>query len=108
MTSFILVCINGGLCTHTRFADPLKITVELPLDLLLSSQLQELSPVLHTLSLFGELAANTHTHDYGIVKSIPMIGWKHIKKHIFVTGFLSLSLSSSLSTLTLTARPTPG
>lgn len=49
---------------RTSFANPLQVTIELSFDLLLSSELQELSPVLHTLSLFGKLAADTNTHSH--------------------------------------------
>lgn len=38
----------------TCFADPLEVSVELSLNLLLSPQLQELAPVFHSLSLFGK------------------------------------------------------
>lgn len=52
--------------THTSFTNPLQVTIEFPFNLLLSSELEELSPVLHTLSLFGKLPAGihkgTHTH----------------------------------------------
>lgn len=52
------------MCALTCFADPLQVAVELSLDLLLSPQLEELAPVLDSLSLFGkftvgELVKNT-------------------------------------------------
>lgn len=43
----------------TCSADPLQVPVELPLDLLLPPQLEELAPVLHSLSLFGKFTAGT-------------------------------------------------
>ena len=43
----------------TCFADPLQVSVELSLNLLLSPQLEELAPVLHSLSLFGKFTADT-------------------------------------------------
>jgi len=54
----VCVCV----CALTCFADPLQVPVELPLDLLLPPQLQELAPVLHALSLFGELSAEQRPH----------------------------------------------
>lgn len=66
---FLFVCVfvcekNGPhvqFIAHTSFADPLQITVEFPLDLLLSSELHELTSVLHTLPLFGKLPSDTQT-----------------------------------------------
>lgn len=46
-------------CTLTCFADPLQVSVELSLNLLLSPQLEELAPVLHSFSLFGKFTAGT-------------------------------------------------
>lgn len=40
----------------TGLEDPLQVSVELPLDLLLPAQLQEGPPVLHPLALLGKLA----------------------------------------------------
>lgn len=59
----VRVCIHGNkLCerTLTCFADPLQVSVELPLYLLLPPQLQELAPVLHPLSLFGKFTVGTN------------------------------------------------
>lgn len=41
---------------QTCFADPFEISIEFSLYLLLTFELEELAPVLHTLSFFGELA----------------------------------------------------
>lgn len=46
-------------CALTCFTDPLKVSVELPLNLLLSPQLEELAPVLHSLPLFGKFTVGT-------------------------------------------------
>lgn len=46
-------------CALTCFTDPLKVSVELPLYLLLSPQLEELAPVLHSLPLFGKFTVGT-------------------------------------------------
>lgn len=43
----------------TRFADPLQVSIELSLDLLLSPQLEELAPVFHSFSLFGKFTVGT-------------------------------------------------
>ena len=45
----------------TCFADPLQVSGELSLDLLLPPKLQELLPLLHTFSLFGKFSVGTHT-----------------------------------------------
>lgn len=65
---------------HTSFTDPLQVTVKFPFNLLLSSKLQKLTPVLHTLSLFGELAADTHmTQVYTLhITSSPETSVKHV------------------------------
>lgn len=44
----------------TCFADPLQVPSQLPLNLLLPPKLQELLPLLHTLSLFGKFSVETH------------------------------------------------
>lgn len=46
-------------CALTCFADPLQVSVELSLNLLLSPELEELAPVLHSLSLFGKFTVDT-------------------------------------------------
>lgn len=45
----------------TCFADPLQISVQLSLYLLLTLQLKKLAPVLHTLPFFRKLSVS-HTH----------------------------------------------
>lgn len=60
---------------HTSFANPLQVPVELSFNLLLPSELQELPPVLHPLSLFGKLAADKHKHrpSYHLNTQIPLV-----------------------------------
>lgn len=48
---------------HTGLADPLQVSIEFPFNLLLSSKLQELSPVLHTLPFFGKLPKERNTQE---------------------------------------------
>lgn len=57
----VSVCasVSACHCALTCFADPLQVSVELSLNLLLSPQLKELAPVLHSLSLFGKFTVGT-------------------------------------------------
>ena len=55
----VCVCVCLPAFALTCFADPLQVSVELSLNLLLSPQLEELAPVLHSLSLFGKFTADT-------------------------------------------------
>lgn len=68
--NFLWFCNTTNTHTHGRshtvsemsltcFADPLQVSGELSLDLLLPPKLQELLPLLHTLSLFGKFSVET-------------------------------------------------
>ena len=59
MCVFMCVCVCLPAFALTCFADPLQVSVELSLNLLLSPQLEELAPVLHSLSLFGKFTVDT-------------------------------------------------
>lgn len=89
--------------SHTSFTDPLQVTVKFPFNLLLSSELQKLTPVLHTLSLFGELAADTHmTQVYTLhITSSPENSVKHV-------GTVSFYIFTHAHKLTPTTHPAPG
>lgn len=75
--------------TLTGFADPLQVSIKLPLDLLLPPELEELAPVLHSLSLFGKFTVGTI--------------WKLLMNYT-----MHIMLEGEEPELTLRGHPAPG
>lgn len=79
----VCVCVCDG---HTCFTDPLEVSRELSLDLLLSAQLQKLLPLLHPFTLFSKLPVkHTHTHTVKL----------HLTLYQYVLYFLYYLIKSS-------------
>lgn len=53
------IIVSVSVSALTCFTDPLKVSIELSLNLLLSPQLEELASVLNPLSLFGKFTVGT-------------------------------------------------
>lgn len=75
-------------CQPTCFADPFQVSIQLPLNLLLSPQLEKLTPVLHSLSLFSKFAAGTF-----VIFSVLFCSYAFVKHTKTIQGIVVYGLT---------------
>lgn len=102
----VCVCVSVFVAL-TCFADPLQVSVELSLNLLLSPQLEELAPVLHSLSLFGKFTADTFVVFFFAISICSFVIKRTQKISSCKNAYYGILLKKE-EDLTLRVHPAPG